>query len=147
MAKINQNLANTTINTAYQGTSDTATAGIITLLRAYLYTLTNEEHQSLFSLAKENLVLPQDALTQTQVLGKLIPTELSGLVTNLENYLKLFQQLDTLEKDSINQIAQQVADINRTVAHETYASHWQFTKILRHWLLLAQQKQNRPTII
>ena len=103
---------------------------VMAVLSPYLLGLTEEERKSLFSLAEENLVFADDALTQAQALGSLLPPQLSGLVGNLENDLRLFRQLDMFEKEFIVQVTQQVADTKRVAAHEAFVGGLAIYKII-----------------
>ena len=130
MANINENRVNTVISTADQTALDTATAGIKTLLDPYFYSLTDEERTSLFSLQQENLVFAHLALDQANLLGNLIPAALSSLVSNLNNDLKLYQQMDGFEKGVLAQINLGVADTKRTAAHESFVGGLAVYKII-----------------
>ncbi len=130
MANITTNIVNTTISPADETTLTTTQAALMALLQPYFVTLTTDERAALFSLKEENLVFSFHALEQAQALGNLIPPALATLVSNLDNDLGFYTQLNSLESVFIEQLAQKTADTKRRAAHEAFVGGLAVYKII-----------------
>lgn len=122
MANPNVNRINTTISAADQTTLNTAFTQIITVLSTYTQALTPEERSSLFSLAEENLVFAQEALTQGQLLNASLPVAMQTIVTNMGTDMTLYGQLNAINIGNLAQIVMRINDTQRLSAHEAYSA-------------------------
>lgn len=85
-------------------------------------TLVQEERDSLFSLAEENLVFSQDAQTQGLILQTTFPAQLQLVLSRMDNDLKLRNQLDEIDTGVLQQVIQRIIDTRRLAAHEAYTA-------------------------
>ena len=91
-------------------------------LEPYTHTLVQEERDSLFSLAEENLVFAQDAQTQGLLLQSSFPAQMQKILTNMANDLSLRNQLDEVFTGVLGQVTLRIEDTRRLAAHEAYSA-------------------------
>lgn len=81
-------------------------------------TLTDEQRESYNAIDVENKVFAEDCLTEAQLNGTGIVSAYINL-TNLQNDLTVFNQLDIIES-AVNNILKRIADAKRIAGHEGY---------------------------
>jgi len=120
MANPNENRINTVIAPADVTTIDTGFTGINTALDATAQTLTEDERNSLFSVAEENEVFADDALQQGQLLMPNLPNVVQTIVSNLKIDTDLHVQLEKIMNTQVLPLLLRVKDTKRLVSHERY---------------------------
>ena len=120
MANPNENRINITIAPADVTTIDTSFTGINTALDPYTQALTEDERESLFSVAEENEVFADDALQQGQLLMPNLPNVVQSIVTNLQTDTDLHVQLEKIMNTQVLPLLLRVKDTRRLVSHERY---------------------------
>lgn len=118
MANITLNRLNTTIAPPDEAILQSSTAQTTLVLNNYTQSLTPEERAALFGLAVENLVFAYEAWEEANTNGSILPTYISAI--NLDNDLRLFRQMETIETVIENQL-QRIKDTKRLAGHEAYA--------------------------
>ena len=120
MANPNENRINITITPVDVTAIDNGFTGINTALDAYTQALTEQERESLFSVAEENEVFSDDALQQGQVLSAQLPPLVQTIVNNLKRDSDLHVQLDKIMNTQLLPLLLRVKDTRRLVSHERY---------------------------
>ena len=120
MANPNSNRIDTVISPADLTTITTAGSTIQTTIDPYMSDLTDEERESLFSLAEENEAFADDALQQGLTLNAQMPPAMQIIITNMGRDTQMFDQLDELNDTLVNPLVQRINDTRRLAAHEQY---------------------------
>lgn len=120
MANPNVNRINTTISPADVTTINTSMGTVNSTLDPYTQQLTEDERDSLFSLAEENEAFADDALAQGQLLMAQMPPAMQTIINNMDTDSKLYDQLDKIEDELVKPLAQRISDTRRLTAHEQY---------------------------
>jgi len=120
MANPNENRINTTIAAADVTAIDNGFTSIGAALDAYTQALTEQERESLFSVAEENEVFSDDALQQGEVLSAQLPPMVQTIVNNLKRDTDLHVQLDKIMNTQLLPLLLRVKDTKRLVSHERY---------------------------
>jgi len=130
MANLQDNLLNTPLTAAEEGTINTSLSTALTTLEPRTYGLTEDQLKSLFSLQEENLVFAVLAKQQAEALSSLIPPAISSVVTNLTNDLDLYSQMVQIDNVLLAQIKVRVEHTRRLAGHEAYVGSLAVYKII-----------------
>ncbi len=117
MSNLSENRINVVLAAADVTTINTAVSTILSKVPANT-TLTDEQRLSYNAINVANKVFADDCLTEAQSNGSgILPAFVS--LTNLQNDLSVFEQLDQIES-MLNNTLQRVADAKRIAGHEAY---------------------------
>jgi hypothetical protein len=112
----------------------TAIAGgfttVNTKLATYVQGLTENERESLFSLAEENLVFTNDVFAQATVLNASLPAAAQTILSNMSNDMTLGTQMNTIIETMVMPVMRSALDTKRLADHEAYTAALALYKII-----------------
>lgn len=117
MANITENRINLTIAAA-DLTAIAAAINTINTKLPFLQALTDEERAALLGLDVNNKVFVDEALDEMTNNDSILPAFIN--TANLNNDIKLFEQLSTLES-TLSNLLTKISDTKRIAGHEAYA--------------------------
>jgi hypothetical protein len=117
MSNLSENRINVVLAAADVSAINTAVSTILSKVPANT-TLTDEQRVSYNAINVANKVFADDCLAEAQANGTGILPAFVNL-TNLQNDLSVFEQLDQIES-MLNNTLQRVADAKRIAGHEAY---------------------------
>jgi hypothetical protein len=112
--------------TAIQGGFTT----VNTKMATYVQGLTEQERESLFSLAEENLVFTNDVFAQATVLNASLPAAAQTILTNMSNDMTLGTQMNTIIETMVMPVMRGALDTKRLADHEAYTAALALYKII-----------------
>lgn len=118
MANITINRVNTTINAADEAALQGSMGQTNLVLNNYTESLSPDEREELFGLDVANRVFAHEAYDEAVTNGSILPAYIA--VPDLDNDLKLYEQLEVIEIQVENQL-QRIKDTKRLAGHEAYA--------------------------
>lgn len=117
MSNLSENRINVVLAAADVTAINTAVSTILSKVPANT-TLTDEQRLSYNAINVANKVFADDCLTEAQANGAgILPAFVS--LTNLQNDLTVFEQLDQIES-ALNNALQRISDAKRIAGHEAY---------------------------
>ena len=118
MSNLSENKINLVLSAADVATITTSIQTITSKIPANI-TLTNEQRLSYNAINVANKIFVEDCLVvATQNGAGIMPAFVN--LTNLQNDLNVFNQLDQIES-SLNNLLQKIADAKRIAGHEAFA--------------------------
>lgn len=117
MSNISENRINVVIAPADITIINTSLAAVLSKIPANA-SLTDEQRASYNAIDVVNKVFAEDCLTEAQLNGTGIVSAYINL-TNLQNDLTVFDQLDAIES-VVNNISKRIADAKRIAGHEAF---------------------------
>ena len=117
MSNLSENRINVVLSAADITAINTSIAAILSKVPANT-TLTDEQRTGYRAIDVDNKVFSEDCLVEAQNNGTgIIPSFVS--LTNLQNDLAIFEQLDTIYS-SLKNVVQRIEDARRIAGHEAY---------------------------
>lgn len=117
MSNLSENRINVVLTPADVTTVNTAVSTILSKVPANT-TLTDEQRLSYNAINVANKIFADDCLAEAQANGTGILPAFVNL-TNLQNDLSVFEQLDQIES-ALNNALQRITDAKRIAGHEAY---------------------------